>query len=172
MNENTPKYELLEIRQDGTEVRRYQNGDIRNQNGRLLERPDSHRMHEITSENAHRYHQMRKEKILRAIESRVMDITKTNIPADAVGAIVAKRAEIAMKDNTRIGNEAAKIVLQAIDAYQDKVEKATVTRNEYAMDAETIAVLQAMMDARSNRADDRTDVLDISAENVDENNKE
>jgi hypothetical protein len=164
------KYELIEIRDDGTEVRRYEDGTIRNQRGQMLVLPDS-LPPLITSENAHEYHKMRKDKILRAIESRVMDITKTKIPADAIGAIVAKRAKIAMEDNTRIGNEAAKIVLQVIDAYQDKVEKATVTRNEYAMDGDTLALLQSMMDARQ-RADDRTDVLDITAENVDENNIE
>lgn len=163
------KFELIEVKEDGTEVRKYEDGTLRNQNGRMLALPEGLPL--ITSENAHSFHRMRKEKTLRAIEERVMDVTKTKIPSDAIGRIVAKRAEIAMRDKGRVGNEAAKIVLAAMDAYQDKVQQATVTRNEYAMDGETLAILQAMMDAR-NRADDRTDVLNIDAENVGENNGE
>lgn len=155
-------YELLKV-ENGVEWRRYDDGTIRNQNGQMLVLPEG--LPAITSDNAHNYHRMRKEKILRAIEAKVMDVTKTNIPADAVGAIVAKRAAVAMNDDGKVGNDAARIVLQAIDAYQDKVEKSTVTRNEYAMDAETLAILRAMMDARNNS----TDVLDVDAESMGEN---
>ena len=77
------------------------------------------------------------------------DVTKTNIPADAIAAIVGKRAEIAMKDDSRTGNEAAKIVLAAVDAYQDKqTEQTTVTRNEYVMDTDTRRLLESILESR------------------------
>lgn len=158
MNASEPKYELLSVDENGNEVRRYyKDGSLRNQKGHALEKlPNAG--HEITSENARYYHELRKQKILRAIEERVMDVTKTNAPADAIGRIVAKRAEIAMNDDSKTGNDAAKIVLNAIDAYQEKVQSVSVTRNEYAMDADTLEILRAMMEARaeSTRADDYT----------------
>jgi hypothetical protein len=152
--DNTDKnrtYVLLEIRDDGTEVRQYPNGDIRNQKGQIIESVNLS-AHAITPDNARQYHAMRKDKILRAIESRVMDITKTNIPADAIGAIVGKRAEIAMNDDTRTGNEAAKIVLQALDAYQQKDtgDKTTTIRNEYVLDDKTREIVMRIAESRRN----------------------
>ena len=75
----------------------------------------------------------------------------------AVFAVVGKRAEIAMRDETRTGNEAAKIVLQAVDAYQDKQtpQQQTTIRNEYAMDDETKELLHAILrERRDNRQTD------------------
>ena len=140
-------YTLLETREDGTEVRQYENGYIRNQNGQLLVLPENAPV--ITSENAREYHKMRKAKILRAIEEKLVDVTKTNAPAEAIANIVGKRAEIAMTDDTRTGNEAAKIVLSAVDAYQSKDERhETVTRHEYTIDDETRAILTRMIRER------------------------
>jgi hypothetical protein len=153
------KYTLLEVLPDGTERRQYADGYIRNQRGQIIVLPENAPV--ITSENAHEYHKMRKEKILRAIESHVMDVTKTNIPADAIGRIVAKRAEIAMTDDTRTGNEAAKIVLAALDAYQPKQDetRTNVLRHEYTLDDDTRRILERMV------AERRTNVLRIDAEN-------
>ena len=159
------KYTLLKV-ENGIEYRQYENGAIRNQNGQIIQLPDDSPLlteHAITSDNAHTYHQMRKDKILKAIENRVMDVTKTNIPAEAIGAIVGKRAEIAMKDDTRIGNEAAKIVLSAIDAYQDKAETRTdVRRQELVMDDNTRLLLERLIEAK--RRDVSTNVLDGSVD--------
>lgn len=158
-NQNMGKpYTLLEVREDGTEVRQYEDGNIRNQRGQLLVLPENAPV--ITSENARQYHQMRKDKILRAIESRIQDVTKTNAPAEAIAAIVGKRASIAMKDETRTGNEAAKIVLSAVDAYQDKRDgdHQTTTRHEYAIDDDTKALLHAMLRQRRDG-----EVIDVEA---------
>jgi hypothetical protein len=142
-------YVLLSVDADGNERRQYDNGQIRNQNGALLELPDALKEHAITSDTARTFHAMRKAKILRAIEARLQDVTKTNIPADAIAAIVAKRAAIAMSDDTRTGNEAAKIVLSAVDAYQDKAQETThVQRHEYTIDDETRQLLEAMVTRR------------------------
>lgn len=141
-------YELLEVRDDGTEVRLYASGEKRNQRGQLIEAAPWNNI--ITPENAHEYNRRRKQKVLEAIEQKLVDVTKANAPADAIAHIVGKRAEIAMRDDTRTGNEAAKIVLAAVDAYQDKAapEKTNVTRHEYAIDDETKAILEEMLRAR------------------------
>ena len=153
-------YTLLEVRDDGTEVRQYENGDIRNQNGQVIAPIERLKEHAITSETAHEFHKMRKAKILRAIEAKLTDVTKTNAPADAIAEIVGKRASIAMTDDTRTGNEAAKIVLSAVDAYQDKDDKReTVTRHEYAIDDDTRALLERLVRERRDGIDaDATDV--------------
>lgn len=141
-------FEVLEVREDGTEVRLYENGEKRNQRGQLIEAAPWNNI--ITSETAHEYNRRRKQKVLEAIESKLMDVTKMGAPAEAIAHIVGKRAEIAMSDDSRTGNEAAKIVLSAVDAYQDKAapEKTNVTRHEYAIDEETKALLEEMLRAR------------------------
>lgn len=133
---------------DGREARDYGDGIYRDANGRTMVLPANLPL--ITSETAHLFHAMRKQKILAAIESRIQDVTKTNAPADAIAAIVGKRAEIALHDDTRTGNEAAKIVLSAVDAYQDKraAEQTNTTRHEYAIDDETRALLTQLLRER------------------------
>jgi hypothetical protein len=159
---NVPKY--VEIEYNGQIARQYQDGSIRNSNGHMLA-PLDNGEYAITPETARYMHSLRKQKILNAIESKLKDVTKTNIPADAIAAIVGKRAEIAMKDDTRTGNEAAKIVLAAVDAYQDKqTEQTTVTRNEYVMDADTMAMLERILESR------RENVLDATVMRSDDEN--
>jgi hypothetical protein len=136
------KYELLSMDEHGNEVRLYENGHLRNQNGQLLTAPPN--AVKITAETSHAYNRRRKEKILEEIEKSVMDITRTNVPAEAIGAIVGKRAKVAMTDEGKTGNDAARIVLQALDAYQERVEetRTNVLRHEYVIDDETIALLE------------------------------
>ena len=149
-NGQKASYEIVEILPDGQEIRRYENGDLRNQNGHMIQPIEGQNI--ITHDTARSHHKMRKDKILQAIESRLQDVTKMSAPAEAIAAIVGKRAEIAMKDKTRTGNEAAKIVLGAVDAYQDKQETRTnVLRNEYAIDTQTVELLERIAQARSNR---------------------
>lgn len=140
---NVLKYEIIGYDDNGEEIRRYPNGTLRNSKGRILQLPDYLQSHQITSDNAHLRLAQRKQKILDAIEKSVMSVTRTNVPADAIGMIVGKRAEIAMNDDTRTGNEAAKIVLSALDAYQEKQNVSTnVLRNEITLDDNTRALLE------------------------------
>lgn len=156
--EQTPKYRVIGYTDDGMEVREYADGSKRDSKGRLLSLPERLESHLITSENAHDYHKARKAKILQSIEQSVMDVTKTRLPSDAIGAIVGKRAQIAMTDDSRVGNEAAKIVLQAIDAYQNRVDTSTnVLRNELVLDDNTRALLERL--AQMKRDDD--EIIDV-----------
>lgn len=153
-------YTLLETREDGTEVRLYEDGSKRNQRGELLEYLDSGASI-ITPETARLLHAARKAKILAAIEAELTSVTRTSVPSEAIGKIVGKRAAIAMEDDSRAGNEAAKIVLSAVDAYQEKQpdDYAKVTRHEYAMDDETKALLHEMLRQRRD-----TDHMRISSD--------
>lgn len=156
MAKYVPKpYELLGIDENtGDEIRLYDDGSKRNQKGHLLEYLGSGG-ELITQETARQYQQLRKQKILESIESTLKDVTKTNLPADAIAAIVGKRAKIAMTDDTRTGNEAAKIVLSAVDAYQDKVSSGTVNtqRHEYTIDDDTKRLLTAILHERRGYSD-------------------
>jgi hypothetical protein len=142
-------FTLLETREDGTEIRLYEDGSKRDQNGHLLEYLDSGAPI-ITPETARLLHAARKRKILEAIEAELQAKTRTNVPEKAIAAIVGKRAEIAMNDDSRTGNEAAKIVLSAVDAYQEKQQdgRTNVLRHEYTMDNETRALLEDMLRQR------------------------
>lgn len=152
----TPKpYTLLETREDGTEIRLYEDGSQRDQNGRVLVANERFKETQITAENSRQLHALRKKKILDAIEAELQAKTRTNVPEKAIAAIVGKRAEIAMKDDGRTGNEAAKIVLSAVDAYQDKQpqDRTNVLRHEYAMDEETRQLLEDMLRQRRDSTD-------------------
>lgn len=169
MTKYQPKpYELISRDEvTGDEVRLYQDGSKRNQKGHLLEYLETGGAI-ITAETARQYHALRKQKILESIEQTLTDITKTKLPADAIAAIVGKRAQIAMNDDTRTGNEAAKIVLSAVDAYQDrKMEtKEQVTRHEYTIDDDTRRLLTALIrERRGNDDDDMTVDVESMGEN-------
>lgn len=157
--EQTPKYRVIGYTDDGMEIREYADGSKRNSKGQLIVHPSNvYDLPVITSDNAHDYHKARKAKILQSIEQSVMDVTKTRLPSDAIGAIVGKRAQIAMTDDSRVGNEAAKIVLQAIDAYQNRVDTSTnVLRNELVLDDNTRALLERL--AQMKRDDD--EIIDV-----------
>jgi hypothetical protein len=153
------KYEIIGYKDNGDEIRLYADGAKRNQLGRLLELPSDLENHLITSDNAHLRLAQRKQKILDAIEKEVMTVTRVNVPAEAIGRIVGKRAEIAMKDDTRTGNEAAKIVLQAMDAYQAKEQVSTnVLRNEITIDDNTRLLLERLAQAKRQADDGIVDV--------------
>lgn len=145
---NVPKYTVVGQDTEGREIRLYESdGSIRNWRGQLLAQHPKAEL--ITADNSQAYNKRRKQKILEAIESRITDVTKMNHPAEAIAAIVGKRAQIALTDETRTGNDAAKIVLSAVDAYQDKaVEQTMVTRNEYVMDTATRELLERILESR------------------------
>ena len=142
-------WELIETKPDGSEVRKYPNGDLRNEKGHLLEAPARIKETQITTETASAMGKRRKEKIIEAVEQGVMKVTAKGTPEEAVGALIAKRAQIAMNDDGRTGNEATKIVLGAMDAMPDKVvemqHNQTVTHE---LDDETREVVERMLASR------------------------
>lgn len=141
-------YTLLETREDGTEVRLYENGDKRNQYGQIIDGV-SGKDTIITVDNTAEYRRQRKINMLRAIESGLMRVTDAPNPAEAIAHIVSKRAEIAMKDDGRAGNDAAKIVLAAMDALPDKqTETVQTQRHEYTIDPDTMRVVEEMVRMR------------------------
>lgn len=149
-----PKYEpkpykLLKTDEDGREWREYENGDIRDQQGLLLVRPQRVIDAAITPETSALYKQKRKEKILQAIEKGVMKVTDAPDEYEAISRIVQRRAVVAMSDDGRAGNDAAKIVLSALDALQDKQQETIQTqRHVYEIDPETMAIIEQMVQMR------------------------
>lgn len=137
-------YTLLKV-EDGVEHRQYENGDVRDQNGRLIVRPERIKDAEITQENALAMRQRRKDKMLEAVERGVMKATQADNPYEAVSHIISKRAKVAMTDEGRAGNDAAKLVLEALDAWQDKKNvKEEVQRHVYEIDPDTMALIEEM----------------------------
>ena len=149
------EYVVLE-QTETDEIRLYRDGSKRNKNGQLVEKPSW--AVEITAETSRDYTKRRKERILEAIEQKLIDVTRTNVPAEAIAHIVGKRAEIAMTDEGKAGNDAARIVLQAVDAYQEKREQplSSTTRHEYSIDAETRELLEQMLQERRQYIDVRS----------------
>src|ERR1041385_7342498 len=79
---NPPKYVVIGHDERG-EIRRYNDGSLRNEKGHALSKIPNDG-HEITRENAREYHAMRKRKILDAIERKLTDVTHTNAPAEEI----------------------------------------------------------------------------------------
>lgn len=162
MTREKKPYTLLETTDDGHEIRLYEDGSKRNERGQLIEKAYDDAAPIITPETARLLHAARKQKILDAIENKLTSVTRTRAPADAIAHIVGKRAEVAMDDNGRAGNEAAKIVLSAVDAYQEKRadDYTKTTRHEYAIDDETKALLHEML--RQRRDSDHMRIVDAT----------
>ena len=158
--EETPKYEIIEFK--GQPARLYhKDGSIRDEKGHVLKKPDYIMKYSITSELSKEYRSRRKELMLQAVEDGVIKATKAADPYAAMSRIIQRRAEVAMKDDGRAGNEAAKIVMEALDAYQDKKsENVNVQRNEYVIDEATQNML---LDIMSNRQED---VIDVQARHI------
>jgi hypothetical protein len=143
-------YKVLETKPDGHEVRLYEDGSKRDERGWLLELAPGIRDTVIrTPERAREVHEIRKRKILERIEQGVTDALKADTPYHAIAYIIATRAKVAMESDGREGNDAAKLVLQAMDAFQDKREThTTVQRNEYVMDDETRDIIMRIVEAK------------------------
>lgn len=149
------QYEVIGTDENGREIRRYEDGSIRDNKGRMVVKLDSPAPL-LNPELVRQYRQARKERILEAVEKGLTDVTRTRLPEEAISAIVKKRAKIALTDNGKAGNDAARIVLQVIDAYQNKGEETThTTRHEYALDDETKALLETMLERRRRGTTDR-----------------
>ena len=148
------------IEYDGQQVRQYEDGTLRRDNGTLVKKPDFLAIHSFTPELAQKAHETRKKRILEAIEQGVMRVTEAPNPAEAIGRIIEKRARVAMNDEGRAGNEASKIVLLALDALQDKKQETIQTqRHEYTMDADTLRIVEAMVRARRDGATIEADTI-------------
>lgn len=141
-------YELISV-ENGVERRKYPNGDIRDQNGRLLERPERVKANEITPENARAMVARRREKMLEAVEQGVMRATDAPDVHAAVARIMETRAKVALQDKGRAGNDAARLVLAALDAMPEKQAEIVHTqRHVHEIDPETVEILEGMLRAR------------------------
>lgn len=143
-------YELIKIEEDGTEWRKYPNGYIRDQKGRILVLPEHIREnHLITPEKHAEYMKRRKERYMAAMEAGVTEGLQAYGVEEAIAKIMAKRAQVAVSDDGRAGNDAAKLILQALDAFQEKqVKHEHVQRQEYYLDPETAGILERMLDRK------------------------
>lgn len=132
-------YEVIEY--EGQPARKYADGSIRDEKGHWLVRSSPAPL--FTTENASEMGKRRKQKMLEAVEQGVMDATEMPNPYEAVSLLIKVRAQVALEDKGRAGNEAAKMVLEALDAKPDKQSETVQTqRMEYVIDPETLAMLE------------------------------
>lgn len=146
MEGNAKEYEIIEFR--GQSARRYPDGCIRNEKGQLLVFPPHLEGKNITSpERASELGRRRRERYLEAIEAGLKDAQPgLDTPEEAVRRIIAKRARVAMTDEGRSGNDAAKLVFEAADILAEKKQQVVqVQKHEYVMDEETRNVLETLI---------------------------
>lgn len=148
-----PKYELLEVRPDGTEVRRYfRDGSIRDQRGRTLEISPNLVEHKLTPETAPRILAIRRQKYVEAIEEGLSSLSERRVPHHVVAEIVKKRARVALTDDGHAGNDAARLILQILDLMPRREGESVVT-HEYTIDPETKKFLVEMAEIMRERGE-------------------
>ena len=145
---------------NGGNVRTLKNGAIYSMDTkRIIAAPPRDRQ-AITSENAHEYHELSRQKRLEAVYRGLATGTKRSNAHDAVEAIVAKQAELAMAiDRGRASTEAARFSFQAGELIQDRRNDASGGLSVTAhVSGDALAGLFSLLAGR--RADIDGDVVD------------
>ena len=111
-------FEVIEYQ--GQEARRYPNGVIRSPKGYILSVPSR-----VAQEMARQRYIIGEEKAREGIKLATMSET----PEEGVMKIIRAKTIVAMTDNGRAGNEAARLVLTQA-GYMDKKSSVTETNNQ------------------------------------------
>lgn len=98
----TQKFEIVEF--EGKQVRKYPDGSLRNDHGAIVK---------ISPERGRLMQQRRKITGLVEAGKAIQEATESETPEEGVRKILKKRVEVALTDNGRAGNDAAKLVLLA-----------------------------------------------------------
>lgn len=104
------EYEIIQY--EGKPARRYENGTIRDERGRVKH---------IPSHVARAIQQKQKDIARLAAIEGVNEATGKKTYFESIQALFKVRAEMAMNDRTRAGNEALRIILQGTGLGQEKV---------------------------------------------------
>lgn len=118
---------------DGTQGKKWSNGSITRLDGTIF-KPSDNAVKIVTSEDSQAMIAKRQEKrrhtiekyVTEAVKKRVRKATGAFMSDDALGALAAKRAVVALTDEGRAGNDAAKFVFQVMDAMPEKVKETTI----------------------------------------------
>lgn len=146
------KFEIV-LLPDGTEGKKWENGSITNAKGHIVV-PSKNAVKIVTSEQAKemagKRHERRKEVVEQYVTKAVIEHGKVGkrkrgafMSDDALGMIVAARVKVAMKDDGRAGNDAARFVFQVLDAMPSDKDKNTVV-HQHELSDKTVALLREL----------------------------
>lgn len=154
-----PKYEVIEF--NGRPARRYQDGAIRDERGRMLANLPGTKP--ITQENTHELARLRVEKYRRAALRRIVGEAQSVDPsvstgADAYAIVAAKQwAALMDYDKPRIDElKTLRDLMTGLEAVNDAPSQ--VVTHVHQMDADTVALLEQI--AQSQATHTRSEIVD------------
>lgn len=140
---------------DGTQGKQWKNGSITRLNGTIF-KPSDNAVKIVTSEQAvemaEKRHEKRKETIEKAVTKAVKRVTKVRgafASDDALGAILAKRAMVALTDEGRAGNDAAKLVFHVLEALPDQKKGEQKVVHQHQLSDKTVELLKELARLRN-----------------------
>lgn len=134
-------YKVLDVSERyGRPAWEYSDGSIRGEGGRLIETIPGGEL--ITADNAREMAQRHRDAMRDAVVQGVIEGTGKATAPDAIQAVMAKRAEVAVSDTGRAGNDAARIV---IDMLGLKAPDVSVTQVQHTIDDRTSVLLDAIL---------------------------
>ena len=134
-------FELIEL-PDGSQGKRWGNGSVTRLDGTIVS-PSENAVKIVTSEDGQAMVAKRHAKRRETIEKHVQKATGAFTTDDALGKLAAKRAKVAMKDEGRAGNDAAKFVFTILDAMPEKQKEQRIV-HQHELSERSIALLKEM----------------------------
>lgn len=142
-------FEIVEL-PDGTQGKKWANGSITNAKGHIVVAAEnSNRI--VTREDAQEMVAKRVAKRKETIEKYVTAAVRKKTKAsgafqsdDALGVLLAKRAEVALEDNGRAGNDAAKLVLHVLEALPDQKKNEVKVTHQHELSDKTVEMLREL----------------------------
>lgn len=132
---NEKAYEVIEL-PDGRPGRRYPNGIIRDEWGHI--QSGSETKGAITKENARemqkRGAETRRRNFQAATRRGIAEAAETETVSEAIQKIMKKRAEVALTDDGRAGNDATKLLMMALDVLPRKEDEKKVVHEHTVSD--------------------------------------
>lgn len=135
-------YEIVEY--EGRSVRKYPDGSLRNEHGSFI-RPSV----TLSPEQAKAMVQARWNKARQKALEAIKEETGVEDEWDGVKAILRKRVRVALTDDGRAGNDAAKMILQAADVMRDHRIKEVIVNHGHELSPKAIEILKEIARLRN-----------------------
>lgn len=133
-------FDLVEL-PDGRKGKRWENGSVTDAATGHIIVPSRNAVKIVTSEDARTMANKRHAKRQAVIEKHVKKATGAFSTDAALGKIAAKRARVALNDDGRAGNDAAKFVFLVLDALPEKKKELATVVHQHELSDRSIALL-------------------------------
>lgn len=150
----TEGFEIVDL-PDGTQGKKWENGSVTRMNGTLVY-PADNAGKIVTSEQARemaaKRHEARRETIEKYVQAEAAKHVKATgafSTDDALGVLAAARARVALNDEGRAGNDAAKLIFMLLEAMPDSKKNEQRIVHQHQLSEKTVEVLKELARLRN-----------------------